>query len=146
MQGKLKARWVWIPVYVAYVALVIAAAATYWMAAPPTYEVSAIISVKPGLYGVETATLRADQNARSQVALLESEDVIRQTIDAIGAAAGPAMRSMTAVGSWRPVPPSCDTVRVRYSTSSRVMKTTLASPGGRRETSTWCEAPPAIFT
>jgi hypothetical protein len=34
MQGKLKARWVWIPVYVAYVALVIAAAATYWMAAP----------------------------------------------------------------------------------------------------------------
>ena len=86
MQGKLKARWVWIPVYVAYVALVIAAAATYWMAAPPTYEVSAIISVKPGLYGVETATLRADQNARSQVALLESEDVIRQTIDAIGAA------------------------------------------------------------
>ena len=86
MQGNLKARWVWIPVYVAYVALVIAAAATYWMAAPPTYEVSAIISVKPGLYGVETATLRADQNARSQVALLESEDVIRQTIGAIGAA------------------------------------------------------------
>ena len=73
-------------VYVAYVALVIAAAAAYWMAAPPTYEVSAIISVKPGLYGVETATLRADQNARSQVALLESEDVIRQTIGAIGAA------------------------------------------------------------
>ena len=85
MQGKLKARWVWIPVYVAYVALVIAAAATYWMAAPPTYEVSAIISVKPGLYGVETATLRADQNARSQVAVLESEDVIRQTIGAVGA-------------------------------------------------------------
>jgi succinoglycan biosynthesis transport protein ExoP len=86
MQGGLKPRWVWITVYVAYVALVIAAAAAYWRVASPTYEVSAIISVKPGLYGVETATVRADQNVRSQVALLESEDVIRQTIGAVGAA------------------------------------------------------------
>jgi uncharacterized protein involved in exopolysaccharide biosynthesis len=91
MQRSLKvfASWVWdqrIRLYVVYVALVLAAGAAYWMVASPTYEVSAIISVKPGLYGVEIATARADQNSRSQVALLESEDVIRQTISAVGAA------------------------------------------------------------
>ena len=70
---------------------------------PPTYEVSAVISLKPGpLSGGDAekfaATTRPEQVARPQIALLESENVIRQAISVVGATnLYPA--TMTASGS-----------------------------------------------
>ena len=58
------------------------------MLSSPTYEVSAMIAVQPGLYGRDAgkvvAATRPEQIARTQIALLESEDVIRRAIDVVG--------------------------------------------------------------
>lgn len=59
------------------------------MAAPPQYAVSALISLQPGLYGEDdgkliTPSTRLDDLARSQIALLESEDAIRRAVAIVG--------------------------------------------------------------
>lgn len=55
---------------------------------PPTYEATAIISIKPGPLFVadadKTATAPSEQFARPQITLLESETVIRRAIAAVG--------------------------------------------------------------
>jgi polysaccharide biosynthesis transport protein len=75
----------WFAPYFVYLAVVVSAAAAYWSMAPRIYEVSSIVSVKPGLYGVDAPSPRAEENVRSHVYLLESEDVIRQAVGVVGA-------------------------------------------------------------
>ena len=76
-------------VYLMYLAII-------WFAvfalssSPPTYEVSSIVSMEPGPLADDRSVRLAEQSqpeqlARPQIALLESEDVIRHTISLIGA-------------------------------------------------------------
>ena len=74
--------------YVGYFVIVSLSCTGVWKFATSIYKVTALISVKPGLYSGDadrlTKVSRADQVVRSQVALLESEHVVRSAISSVG--------------------------------------------------------------
>lgn len=75
--------------YATYIALLALLLGTIYAISTPKYEVSGIISVKQGLYDTDQnklQDLRAEQTYRAQVALIQSEDVIRGAISDIGLA------------------------------------------------------------
>lgn len=67
---------------------VIGTAVSLFVLASPKYEVSSVISVQPGLYNSDADKpangSQRQEIKRSQIALLESEDVIRQAMAAVG--------------------------------------------------------------
>jgi succinoglycan biosynthesis transport protein ExoP len=71
----------------AYLAVVWAAVAVLILT-PVKYEVSAVLFIQPGLYGSDndkySRSSRPEEIARSQTALLESENVIRGAIGVVG--------------------------------------------------------------
>jgi len=80
--------WPWkYLILVAYFAVVWSSIAAL-LYVPPTYEVTAIISIKPGpLFNTDAEKIAAappEQFARPQITLLESETVIRRAVTAVG--------------------------------------------------------------
>jgi uncharacterized protein involved in exopolysaccharide biosynthesis len=74
--------------YSAYV-LAVAVAASVFLSQPPSYEASAMIDLQPSAYGLgarqqRLPALRADEVARSQIALLTTESVIRGALAEVG--------------------------------------------------------------
>ncbi len=80
--------WAWkYLILVAYVGVVWAAIAAL-LSVPPTYEVTSIISIKPGpLHNTDADKVAAappEQFSRPQVTLLESETVVRRAVTEVG--------------------------------------------------------------
>ena len=67
--------------------MVLAATGLVAVLSPRVYEVGSVISVRPGLYGDtnKLSATQSEQAARSQIALIESEDVIRRAVADVGA-------------------------------------------------------------
>lgn len=104
------ARHKWKFLAVAY--LIASAGMMYWLARmPKAYETSSIVSILPaqpvltkdGDLNRQAMTLSVEQAARSQIALMESEEVIRRAIDKVGLPkleADPAAHVAPHVEAW----------------------------------------------